>query len=66
MILKRGNSPEVADLLEVYDLCLLLGFQGEYRLKAKDVKGKDAIPAIIAAVGTKLRMFFASCRSVVP
>src|SRR5262249_59827875 len=29
-ILDRPDSPETADLLEVYDLCLLLGFRGRY------------------------------------
>ncbi len=28
--LNRNDSPEVADLLEVYYLCLLLGFRGRY------------------------------------
>jgi type VI secretion system protein ImpK len=28
--LTRSDSPETADLLEVYDLCLLLGFKGRY------------------------------------
>jgi type VI secretion system protein ImpK len=29
-ILKRSDSPQTADLLEVYCLCLLLGFKGQY------------------------------------
>lgn len=28
----RGNTPETADLLEVYVQCLLLGFEGKYRI----------------------------------
>jgi type VI secretion system protein ImpK len=31
-ILGRTDSPALADLLEVYDLCLLLGFAGRYSL----------------------------------
>jgi len=31
-ILGRTDSPSVGDLLEVYDLCLLLGFAGRYSL----------------------------------
>jgi type VI secretion system protein ImpK len=31
-ILGRTDSPAVGDLLEVYDLCLLLGFAGRYSL----------------------------------
>ena len=29
-MLTRADSPEVADVLEVFYLCLLLGFQGRY------------------------------------
>ena len=29
-LLARGDSPELADLLEVHQLCLLLGFHGKY------------------------------------
>lgn len=29
-ILKRSDSPQTADLLEVYCLCLLMGFKGQY------------------------------------
>lgn len=32
--LERDDAPEVADLLEVFQLCLLLGFQGRYSLGA--------------------------------
>src|ERR1700692_1358763 len=31
-LLGRTDAPSVADLLEVYDLCLLLGFAGRYSL----------------------------------
>jgi type VI secretion system protein ImpK len=31
-----GNTPETADLLELYLLCLLLGYRGEYRVKGGD------------------------------
>ncbi len=34
-ILGRRDSPEVADLLEVYDLCLLLGYLGRYSISSK-------------------------------
>lgn len=29
-LLKRQDSPELADILEVYELCLLLGFRGRF------------------------------------
>jgi len=31
-LLERDDSPELADLLEVFQLCLLLGFQGRYSM----------------------------------
>ena len=31
-VMRRPDSAEVADVLEVYDLCLLLGYQGRYTL----------------------------------
>jgi type VI secretion system protein ImpK len=34
-ILGRRDSPEVADLLEVYYLCLLLGYLGRYSISSK-------------------------------
>ncbi len=34
-ILKRSDSPQTADLLEVYCLCLLLGFKGQYASEAE-------------------------------
>lgn len=33
-LLERDDVPELADLLEVFQLCLLLGFQGRYSLGA--------------------------------
>jgi len=34
----RTDSPDLADLLEVYQLCLLLGFAGRYSTSRGDVK----------------------------
>jgi len=34
-ILRRSDSPQTADLLEVYCLCLLLGFKGQYASEAE-------------------------------
>ena len=46
--LNRNDSQEVADLLEVYYLCLLLGFKGRY------AAGGD-LRSIMAAVEEKIR-----------
>lgn len=34
-LLNRQDSPELADMLEVYHLCLLLGFEGRYAVTGK-------------------------------
>ncbi len=46
--LTRNDSAETADLLEVYDLCLLLGFKGRY------AAGGD-LRSIMAAIQDKMR-----------
>lgn len=40
-VLARQDSPEVADCLEVYCLCMLLGFRGRYALSASSLSGSD-------------------------
>ena len=37
---KRRDSPQLADILEVYYLCLLLGYQGRYGGYADDQGGE--------------------------
>jgi type VI secretion system protein ImpK len=49
-ILGRRDMPETADLLEVYYLCLLLGFLGRY-----SVSGKGELRAVMGAVDDKMR-----------
>jgi type VI secretion system protein ImpK len=49
-ILSRDDSQETADLLEVYHLCLLLGFAGRYSLS-----GRGELRSIITTVGDKIR-----------
>lgn len=46
--LTRPDSPEAADLLEVYYLCLLLGFKGRY------AAGGD-LRSIMSAIQEKIR-----------
>ncbi len=47
--LSRSDSPEVADVLEVFYLCLLLGFQGRYA-----AGGRGDLQAIMAAIREKI------------
>src|ERR1043165_9293663 len=49
-LLARNDSPEVADLLEVYDLCLLLGYRGRY-----SIGGSGELQAMKDAIAAKTR-----------
>ncbi|HVP45495.1 MAG TPA: DotU family type IV/VI secretion system protein [Bryobacteraceae bacterium] len=48
-LLSQTDSPDVADVLEVYYLCVLLGFGGKY-----SVGNKGDLRAILDAVGDKI------------
>ena len=49
-LIQREDSPALADVLEVYQLCLLLGFRGRY-----SVMGQGELQAIMSAVAEKIR-----------
>jgi type VI secretion system protein ImpK len=49
-LLTRDDSPQLADLLEVYYLCLLLGFAGRYSLG-----GRGELRAILQQTADKLQ-----------
>ncbi len=49
-LLKQNDSPSLADVLEVYYLCLLLGFAGRY-----SISGGGELRSVREAVGEKLR-----------
>jgi len=49
-LLGRNDSQELADLLEVYQVCLLLGFAGRY-----SIGGRAELRAIIETTGIKIR-----------
>ena len=49
-LLGRRETPELADLLEVYQLCLLLGFVGRY-----SISGRGDLKAVIDAIGDKIQ-----------
>jgi type VI secretion system protein ImpK len=48
-ILGRRDSPETADLLEVYSLCLLLGYLGRY-----SISSKSDLRALMGQTGDKI------------
>jgi type VI secretion system protein ImpK len=49
-IMNRDESQETADVLEVYYLCMLLGFAGKYSMH-----GRGDLQAIMNSVGAKIR-----------
>lgn len=49
-IMGRNDSQDTADLLEVYQICLLLGFAGRY-----SISGRGELTQIISSVGDKIR-----------
>lgn len=56
-IQRRGNTSETADLLEIYAQCLLLGFEGKYRLGrwGDDSSRHSSIPALLASVTAQIQ-----------
>lgn len=48
--LERDDSAEVADLLEVFQLCLLLGFRGRYSMG----DGRGELQVLVQRVGEKI------------
>jgi type VI secretion system protein ImpK len=49
-LLTRGDSHGVADLLEVYSLCILLGYKGKYGLG-----DQDSVRPVLDAIAEKIR-----------
>lgn len=60
-LLRRQDSADLADLLEVYQLCLLLGFRGRYA--AADERG---IHTLIATVREKIQRIRAESGALSP
>lgn len=60
-LLGRTDSPELGDLLEIYYLCLLLGFAGRYSLG-----GRGDLRAILQQTGEKLQRIRQSSAQLSP
>jgi type VI secretion system protein ImpK len=58
-LVNRQDSEEVADLLEVYLLCMLLGFRGRY-------SGTGGVEGRIAAVQAKIERIRGGCPPIAP
>ena len=50
-LMEREISEDVADVLEVYQLCLLLGFRGQYRA------GDGTVDALMSKVGERIQRY---------
>lgn len=60
-LLGRSDSQELADLLEVYQTSLLLGFAGRY-----SIGGSGSLRSIIEAVGAKIKRIRESTGAISP
>jgi type VI secretion system protein ImpK len=49
-LLARGDSPQVADVLEVFALCLELGYRGRYSLS-----GQEGVRPVLGAMAEKMQ-----------
>lgn len=49
-LLARGDSTQVADVLEVFALCLELGYRGRYSLS-----GQEGVRPVLGAIGEKMQ-----------
>jgi len=49
-LLARGDSPQVADVMEVFALCLELGYRGRYSLS-----GQEGVRPVLSAMGEKMQ-----------
>ena len=49
-LLRRSDSPELANLLEVFALCLLLGYRGRYSLS-----GQEGVGTVLDAITGKIQ-----------
>jgi len=60
-LMAKSDSPQTADVLEIYDLCLLLGYRGRYSLS-----GQESVRAIASTVSEKLQHLRGGPRPLAP
>jgi len=60
-LLARSDSPQLADTLEVFALCLLLGYRGRYSLS-----GQEGVRTVLEAMGDKMRRIRGGPRPLSP
>jgi type VI secretion system protein ImpK len=60
-LMAKGDSPHAIDVLEIYDLCMLLGYRGKYSLS-----GQESVRSIAASVTDKLQRSRGGLRPLAP
>jgi len=60
-LLARSDSPQLADVLEVFALCLLLGYRGRYSLS-----GQEGIRTVLEAILDKMQRIRGPVRPLSP
>ena len=60
-LMAKGESPLSADVLEIYDLCLWLGYRGRYSMS-----GQDAARSVASTVWEKLQHLRGGPRPLAP
>jgi len=60
-LMAKGDNPLTADVLEIYALCLLLGFRGRYSMS-----GQESVRSIAANVAEKLQNLRGGPRTLAP
>ena len=60
-LLMRADSPHLADVLEVFALCLLLGYRGRYSLS-----GQEGVRAVLEAIADKRQRIGVGVRALSP
>jgi len=60
-LMAKSDSPHAIDVLEIYDLCMLLGYRGKYSLS-----GQESVRSIAASVTDKLQRARGGPRPLAP
>jgi type VI secretion system protein ImpK len=60
-LLARSDSPQLADVLEIFALCLLLGYRGRY-----SVSGQEGIRTVLDAMADKIQRIRGGPRPLSP
>jgi type VI secretion system protein ImpK len=60
-LLAKSDSAQTADVLEIYDLCMLLGFRGRY-----SISGQESVRVIASTVTEKLQHLRGGPRPLAP